>query len=63
MKHSTLAMYDTEEKYENDFRKNLQDCKSEFLSLFADNNMNANNMISVCAPGNNKFIYHACYHI
>ncbi len=51
MKHSTLAMYDTEEKYENDFRKNLQDCKSEFLSLFADNNMNANNMISVCAPG------------
>ena len=52
MKSSTLAMYDADEKYENEFRKNLADCKSEFISLFSDNGVDEKEIISVCAPGN-----------
>ena len=56
MKGSTLAMYETEEKYEIEFKKNLSDCKSEFMSLFSDDGLEEKDLISVCAPGLHPFL-------
>ena len=29
----------------------MKDCKSEFISLFAEKGSNENDIVSVCAPG------------
>jgi hypothetical protein len=52
MEKTTSTIYDTDEKYENEFSNNLKDCKSEFISLFADKGGDENDIVSVCAPGN-----------
>ena len=52
MENSHLIIYDTDEKYENEFSNNLKDCKSEFISLFADKGTDKNDIVAVCAPGN-----------
>ena len=52
MKGITLAMYDTDEKYEAEFRKNILECKNEFISLFHQSSSDdKKDLVTVCAPG------------
>jgi hypothetical protein len=52
MRTETLAMYENEQKYQNEFKSNLEQCQNEFNTFFNQTSEGAvSGTVSVCAPG------------
>ncbi len=55
MKFTTLALYENESKYDDEFKNNLNECIQEFYNLYKGEQ--SDDLICVCAPGISFFLF------